>query len=842
MTQSPPKASVSSRPPPAQASADAGRRITALAAGGAVLLLSGTAVALWPRTYGTEAKFTVDGNGANLPDPMQLASRIEAALLEREELTTAAMDLPPELRSPDPIGRLRAGIRVQSRGGRDFAVEFRGSDPDSVQRITNRLVDRAVVGVPKVVAAATAKDQKPDLDLIAKTRAVTEFLTTHPEVTVDPPQQAAGKPSPAAPATDRGLEALRYEKRTIEQHLATPGSTDNPYAEPRQDPALLSLRLAEIKTTIARREAALKQPRNAGPQISPELAAQWRTLLADLAVAQSHSLGGAPPPEVTAHVTARATLPTTPLTPNRLILSIVAALLTLAAAMVAYVLPRKPEPAPRSVRAPQPVAAGNNPPPRPLSDPPPAAVTHGNARRTGNTPAPPGPAPIPRSDPPPPGPGGSEPPGPIAAQRTVVLTGNSSPPQASEARRSQTDPGGMQAPPAEAALAATALAPARASQAPAPLFGSRPAPGAGSYSVSSSHPPPMDGGSGPRTTVERLSPLQSARPPSAGSFAARRSSPPQADAPPATQPIVSRPPALDPEAERWAARFETVPPPEDPAAPPAAVVPAAAATPTVEEAPRKKGRWKTQVMGSMVPLEVSLAREERAPLSEEAPSRPLSEPPPLVVAAQAAAQAPTPSASTLIQHDVPTGWRLPIDIETPEIVALRDAVLAHQASRRVCIVTTGASGARRAQVAAALAFSLTQRGARVLLAEGDFDGPELHQVLDISPPPGSGFSQQLGARRQGGQLRPWTVVRCAPQLHVLVEGRMRSPGMLASGEFERAMLELREQHDVVVVHAPPQERGSDLPTLRGLAQAVLVTPAKGPPTLEFGDAGLRQLG
>jgi Mrp family chromosome partitioning ATPase len=300
---------------------------------------------------------------------------------------------------------------------------------------------------------------------------------------------------------------------------------------------------------------------------------------------------------------------------------------------------------------------------------------------------------------------------------------------------------------------------------------------------------------------------------------------------------------LDPEAERWASRFETVPPPEDPAAaPPAPAVPAAAAPPTVEEPQRKKGRWKTQVMGSMVPLEVSLAREERAPLSEEAPHRPLSEPPPIVVAAQAAAQAPTPSASTLIQHDVPTGWRLPVDVETPEIAALRDAVLAHKASRRVCIVTTGASGARRAQVAAALAFSLTQRGARVLLAEGDFDGPELHQVLDISPPPGSGFSQQLGARRQGGQLRPWTVVRCAPQLHVLVEGRMRSPGMLASGEFERAMLELREQHDVVVVHAPPQERGSDLPTLRGLAQGVLLAPAKGAATLEFGDAALRQLG
>ena len=41
-------------------SADGGRRITALAAGGSVLLLSATAVALWPRTYGTAATF--EGN------------------------------------------------------------------------------------------------------------------------------------------------------------------------------------------------------------------------------------------------------------------------------------------------------------------------------------------------------------------------------------------------------------------------------------------------------------------------------------------------------------------------------------------------------------------------------------------------------------------------------------------------------------------------------------------------------------------------------------------------------------------------------------------------------------
>ena len=45
-----------------------------------MLLLSATAVALWPRTYGTTATFVIDGN-AHVANPVVLAGRIEAALL-----------------------------------------------------------------------------------------------------------------------------------------------------------------------------------------------------------------------------------------------------------------------------------------------------------------------------------------------------------------------------------------------------------------------------------------------------------------------------------------------------------------------------------------------------------------------------------------------------------------------------------------------------------------------------------------------------------------------------------------------------------------------------------------
>jgi Mrp family chromosome partitioning ATPase len=808
---------------------DGGRRITALAAGGSVLLLSATAVALWPRTYGTSATFVIDG-APPIGNPIVLAGRIEASLLEREALAAIAMDLPPELRSPDPIGRLRAGIRVQSRGALGFAVEFRGSDPQSVQRIANHLVDRAVKVLPKL--ASSPVDNAAALALAERSRAVTEFLTAHPEITLE---ASSGKINAIG---DSGLDALRNEKRQIEQRLAT-AAADNPYADPAHNPELLNRRLVEIKTTITRREVALKQPRAASPPaVSPELTSQWRALLADLATAQANASASVAnrQPVVTGHVTARAPLPSSPLTPNRLVLSVVAALLTMAAAMIAYVLPRRPEPIKRQAPRGAPPTGRSDPPPpardATRSDHPPALA----AAKRSEPPLPRSdPPPAARSDPPPPGRPISEPPGPIAVQRTVVLTGNSG--SAPPPKRSQTSPGGLQAP-QEVMAAAASPADRRPAHAPpaAPLFGSRPPPGAGTYSVSSSHPPPIGPTDGAhRTSVERLSPLQSARPPSQpglGPTSTRRSPPPvtSTDEPQ----IVSRPPALDPAAEVWAARFDTVPPP--------AAVPADVA----EEVPRKRSsRWKTQVMGSMVPLEVSAAREERPPASEPDNYQPqtalTAEVVPTAAAQAAPLPAPLPAAAALRFHEVPPGWSPNLEADTPALTALRDAVLKEASSRRLTIAVTGSAASNRATIAASLALSLAQNGTRVLLVEADFDQPALHEALAVSAPPGAGFSQQLRGRRPGGQAASWVVVRCSTNLQALVEGRMRSPGILTSGAFDTAVQELRGQYHVVILHAPTLARPADLRPLSGLSHAVVVVNSGQPPLIQFGDGALRGL-
>jgi Mrp family chromosome partitioning ATPase len=172
---------------------------------------------------------------------------------------------------------------------------------------------------------------------------------------------------------------------------------------------------------------------------------------------------------------------------------------------------------------------------------------------------------------------------------------------------------------------------------------------------------------------------------------------------------------------------------------------------------------------------------------------------------------------------------------------VRNAVLKEASTRRLTIAVTGSPGSSRAKIAITLAFSLAQNGVRVLLVEADFDRPELHDVLEVSAPPGAGFSQQLRGRRADGHAAPWVVLRCSPQLQMLVEGRMRSPGMLTSGAFHTAIQELRGEHHVVILHAPTLAKPGDLRPLTGLSDAVVVVNNGQPPVIQLGAGALRGL-
>jgi Mrp family chromosome partitioning ATPase len=195
---------------------------------------------------------------------------------------------------------------------------------------------------------------------------------------------------------------------------------------------------------------------------------------------------------------------------------------------------------------------------------------------------------------------------------------------------------------------------------------------------------------------------------------------------------------------------------------------------------------------------------------------------------------------TLVHHEL-HGWAPKPEPLGLDVTGIRDAIRKELSSRRMSIAVTGARGPERGQVAAALAVALAHGGARVLLVEADFDHPELHQALGISAPPGAGFSQQLRERSPERRQQSWTVTRCAQNLNVLVEGRLRSPGQLAPGILKSSLEELGGQHDVVIIHAAPLDKASDLRQLAPLTQGVVLAQAPQAPRIQLGDGALSAL-
>jgi Mrp family chromosome partitioning ATPase/uncharacterized protein involved in exopolysaccharide biosynthesis len=755
-----------------------GRLWVAFGAFAITLAVAGTVSALWPRTYRAHARFVLDG-GKRVEQPAELASRIEGLLLERATLEPLVERFQSRARTREEgLRRLRSSVSVVSEDALGFVVECRGTRPAELRDLTNRLAERAVVLLPQL-STAGAQEAAAAKELASRTRAVTTFLATHPEVTLD---------ASAGSATDAGkdvaLETLRSERAAIDIRLAEleKRSSDNPYLEPEEDPVSLRRRLAEVKTTIEAREAALKR-RAAGqpsPEISPALQTEWRKLLAALTEAQVKAAQVESLPQLSGHITARAELPQKPIAPNAWLLALASLLLSLSAGMIGYVVPRRSrasrrsssERPPASSRSPRPQVptSGDGRPNNSGSDPPSRAGRH---TPSASTP-------------------------PLAQGGTVVMEGIATP-------SSDTRPGMSVAPAPPAAIPVNGAG-ISSNPPPPALLGGRPPRGAGTYSMTSTESeatrPPV---------VELLSPLPSAHPPGGSQ---RVASPLPAKA------IVSRPPALDPEAEAWAKRFESPPPP-----PP-------------EGRPDRRGsRWKTQMMGSMVPLDVVHARQAADETSAGA-SR--------IETDGSAEPAAGPPLAELTVQLVRTGWHWPRDITArPELYSARDAILQQLTVRRLVVAVSGASdpGSVKARTAIALSHALAEVATRrILLLEADFENPELHRLMNVEAPPSGGFSQQLMSRLQpGATRRPWHVVRCLPALHFLPEGLFRSPGVLLSREFESAVLELRQHYDVLVISGPPLTRETDLRALDTLADAGMIATREGIPPMLFDAQPLRKL-
>lgn len=143
-----------------------------------------------------------------------------------------------------------------------------------------------------------------------------------------------------------------------------------------------------------------------------------------------------------------------------------------------------------------------------------------------------------------------------------------------------------------------------------------------------------------------------------------------------------------------------------------------------------------------------------------------------------------------------------------------------------CFVLGVVSGAdamhAKTALSVTLALMLAEAGARVLVLEANFDFPAVARALGVEMPKNSGFSQQLHARIRTGERTPWTVVRCTPNLHVIGEGFMRSPGVALSREFADALADLRGAYDFIIADGPIAGAGADSKPLNAYADGLIV--------------------
>jgi Mrp family chromosome partitioning ATPase len=188
-----------------------------------------------------------------------------------------------------------------------------------------------------------------------------------------------------------------------------------------------------------------------------------------------------------------------------------------------------------------------------------------------------------------------------------------------------------------------------------------------------------------------------------------------------------------------------------------------------------------------------------------------------------------PPAASSVVCDVPKGWSphptLTQQEASEELTALRDQL--YRLAVHECFVVGVSSGpemaAYKSGIAGRLAWLLAQPGhARVLLMEGDFDHPVVHRLMRIDMPLASGFSEQMRRRMNGTSEGPWTIVRCAPNLYVLAEGLVRSPGLLPTVHFADSVRELRRAYDLIVIDGPAGGMSVDTRAIDGVVDGVVL--------------------
>jgi polysaccharide biosynthesis transport protein len=129
------------------------------------------------------------------------------------------------------------------------------------------------------------------------------------------------------------------------------------------------------------------------------------------------------------------------------------------------------------------------------------------------------------------------------------------------------------------------------------------------------------------------------------------------------------------------------------------------------------------------------------------------------------------------------------------------AFVAGRIGGKVFIITSASPGDGKSTMAANLAVSMAQMGKKVVLVDGDFRRPRVHQIFETSIEPGT-YQHLDEGLPLNEVIRP---MEAMPNLHLLtVGGYPGNPGeLVSSARFEDMLINLRRDFDYVLIDSPP---------------------------------------
>lgn len=751
---------------------------------------------LAPTTYVTSAtiRLNVDASQqATLPPPREAAERLRSAILNARGMRKVADELgvttpQARLEQADRIGR---GTTITSADSLNFEIVCQGTRAENVRDVCNALAREAARAAPKAVPRRVTPPEETERK--KKVEDLLAFLAEHPDSALAKPSESASNAEPGKKKNDALLNTLKSERALAQKQLLDLQTVDpnNPYAD-ELDAELKTARrrLAALDQAIADRNKALVKGANTpAPAKEDAAGGELVTMLKELAETAETKDESAKPAH--ASVVRAALLPESPVKPNRPLALIAGAVAAFGLALVGIgvalatrrpassPVPKGPEvrpaapaehPAPQEAPQEQPardLMPSENVNPQAGSIPP----AEGPQLAEGSTPAPDEDAPrtllmpgtAPRVD-------------ALSDTAAVTMTVETS---GSEVPVTQI--GGLGAPPHDASPADASSAKNGAPREPK----SNPISVRSVRTVEQPAEKEVDDG----RPAERYTPPKRNVTRRLGSPAWVTNVLPDRSSTPASTRysyVSSRPP----------------PPGKEPPAP---------GEPKNPGPPKQPER-----------VIIEATAQEVQP-SNSPPEQPNVAPP------HEPQQYPIVPVSRVERHPAPASWR-PGATDFKAYEALCDEVLRNVSGTCLVVGVTGPASLApdKASMCAEFGLALADRQkARVLLMEGNFQSPRLHQTIRIEMPMGIGFSQQIQRRHIQRAQSPWHLIECLPFLHIIGEGIIRAPGVILSHEFETCVRDMRSHYNVILIDGPPISNQAETRAFAQVLDGVIVCAPKG---------------